>query len=150
MVRPVLILRRKCGSDDALVVDSVIGTNTATTYVQRTVYDGNGKRVKGVVGNVTTSYIGNYYEYSTQTSGITPGDADGNEHGEHGAGRGALGCRAAREEQRHTGSARHAGGANEISVAIRDQQPAGGAGMAQVLPGGRAEAGNAGEAEWTE
>jgi RHS repeat-associated protein len=46
---------------------SVSGYATATF-----VYDGDGKRVKGTIGNVTTYYIGNSYEYSTQQSGITP------------------------------------------------------------------------------
>jgi len=32
------------------------------------VYDGDGNRVKGVVGGVTTTYIGNYFEWSGSTS----------------------------------------------------------------------------------
>jgi len=38
-------------------------------------YDGGGNRVKGVEGNVTTAYLGEYYEYSTQTTGIPAQDA---------------------------------------------------------------------------
>jgi hypothetical protein len=32
------------------------------------VYDGDGKRVKGTVSGVTTTYIGNYFEWSGSTS----------------------------------------------------------------------------------
>jgi len=34
----------------------------------RYVYDGDGNRVKGVVGGVTTTYIGNYFEWTGSTS----------------------------------------------------------------------------------
>jgi hypothetical protein len=30
------------------------------------VYDGDGKRVKGTAGGLTTTYIGNYYEWTIQ------------------------------------------------------------------------------------
>mgnify|MGYP007118560755 CR=1 FL=1 len=42
---------------------SVSGAAAATF-----VYDGDGNRVKGVVGGVTTTYIGNYFEWSGSTS----------------------------------------------------------------------------------
>jgi len=42
---------------------SVSGAASATF-----VYDGDGNRVKGVVGGVTTTYIGNYFEWSGSTS----------------------------------------------------------------------------------
>ena len=38
---------------------AVSGAATATF-----VYDGDGKRVKVVVGGVTTTYIGNYFEWT--------------------------------------------------------------------------------------
>jgi RHS repeat-associated protein len=41
----------------------VSGAATATF-----VYDGDGNRVKGTVGGVTTTYIGNYYEWSGSTA----------------------------------------------------------------------------------
>ena len=42
---------------------AVSGAATATF-----VYDGDGNRVKGVVGGVTTTYIGNYFEWSGSIS----------------------------------------------------------------------------------
>jgi hypothetical protein len=41
----------------------VSGAATATF-----VYDGDGNRVKGTVSSVTTTYIGNYYEWSGSTA----------------------------------------------------------------------------------
>jgi len=40
-------------------MSAVSGADSATF-----VYDGDGNRVKGVVGGVTTTYIGNYFEWS--------------------------------------------------------------------------------------
>jgi RHS repeat-associated protein len=37
-------------------------------------YDADGVRVKSTIGNVTTVFIGSYYEYTTQTSGIPAQD----------------------------------------------------------------------------
>jgi hypothetical protein len=42
---------------------SVSGGTTASF-----VYDGDGARVKGTVGGVTTAYVGNYYEWTSSTS----------------------------------------------------------------------------------
>jgi len=42
---------------------SVSGASSATF-----VYDGDGKRVKGTLGGVTTTYIGNYFEWTGSTS----------------------------------------------------------------------------------
>src|SRR4030067_3758020 len=38
---------------------SVTGAATATFY-----YDGDGNRVKGIIGGITTTYIGNYFEWT--------------------------------------------------------------------------------------
>jgi hypothetical protein len=43
----------------------VSGATTATF-----VYDGDGNRVKGTVGGVTTTYIGNYFEWKSSTSNM--------------------------------------------------------------------------------
>ena len=32
------------------------------------VYDGDGNRVKGIVGGITTTYVGNYFEWVSSTS----------------------------------------------------------------------------------
>ncbi len=59
------LTQRNIGSTYNLTYDAenrltgVSGAATATF-----VYDGDGQRVKGTVGGVTTAYIGNYYEYS--------------------------------------------------------------------------------------
>ena len=45
----------------------VSGAATATF-----VYDGDGNRVKGTVNGVTTTYIGNYLEWTGSTSNINP------------------------------------------------------------------------------
>ncbi len=42
---------------------AVSGAATATF-----VYDGDGNRVKGTVGGVTTTYLGNYFEWTGSTS----------------------------------------------------------------------------------
>jgi RHS repeat-associated protein len=44
---------------------SVSGATTASF-----VYDGDGKRVKGTSGGITTTYIGNYYEWTGSTSSM--------------------------------------------------------------------------------
>src|SRR4030065_2209133 len=41
---------------------SVTGAATATFY-----YDGDGNRVKGIIGGITTTYIGNYFEWTGST-----------------------------------------------------------------------------------
>jgi len=43
---------------------SAVSGAAAATFV----YDGDGNRVKGVVGGVTTTYIGNYFEWTGSTS----------------------------------------------------------------------------------
>lgn len=48
-----------------------VQTSTATSTFT---YDGNGNRVKGVEGNLTTVYLGDYYEYATRTSSIPAQD----------------------------------------------------------------------------
>jgi hypothetical protein len=45
-------------------LETVTGGGVNASFV----YDGDGNRVKGTVGGVTTYYIGNYYEWTGSTS----------------------------------------------------------------------------------
>jgi RHS repeat-associated protein len=55
------------GYDSENRLTTVSGGTTASFA-----YDADGVRVKSTIGNVTTVFIGNYYEYTTQTSGLSP------------------------------------------------------------------------------
>ncbi len=48
---------------------SMAGTATATFW-----YDGDGNRVKGSIGGVTTTYIGNYFEWTGSTTTMNISD----------------------------------------------------------------------------
>ena len=62
------ITRNVSGSSYTLGYDaenhlvSVTGAATATFY-----YDEDGNRVKGTIGGITTTYIGNYFEWTGST-----------------------------------------------------------------------------------